>query len=996
MARCSLCVAVAGLLLGQAARAQSVRAPEVGGRTVSLGQPLRWHWQLGLGGGAYLGRASDDLLIRGWAGGYRAPLNPVTKLAEFGLEGYFGARGNQADAGARAMLQVPYLSAGVGADYNFPKRRFDLLLTVHSPIRRGGFLTRGTLLRLDWYPIGRSFMLGVSAPLGDPLAGRNRPIQDYVVVAAPFQIPASHTPANRVLRAELDSLAMSATWVRKLVVPFLDQDGRNGAVALARTARYVETLHSRLAQHSAEGEVAFFHAQLEHAFAVAAGNDATGRTLARTARRILLEEILIPYDRLLGRKKRNDTLDGLGIAARGRFGRWVTGSGVVAAAKTEDVLYVFERLTDILEAERNAAAKEWDDPRLVWLPLQYGLLPEEHDEQAELDSLLERVTGVTFTEHNKLTYVTNLQFHWELLRMIRETRNYHVLWVHDFPAVKQGGTLDVASLTQVVDGYLTTLAERVERYDSTGTLPLFFVFLDEHYYEQGKARSLMTVLEDPLEANANLPYSTRADVDRLGRALQRLREAVRRSRVLQAETREYGEAWLRNRVKVHINITNRVDASFWSGGLISSVFGYPDDVMRDHRKIAFRDVSEDDPFAGVGILTGMGVGQYYLGPRWDDRSLLMQGPILLQLKQAARDLLTSQGLRPEDIPAPLRLAPPAATFDRIAMAPDAVGSAFHSRAMALFNETGYLSKSLNAAKALLYSLMPPGSVIKVPDSLWNATLYGSLLVGASLRGATVLVIAPAQANAPSAGFPQMVRAHELLARLLLVRRALAEPIGSAGGALYVGLYALPVDQHGFASRAERWATQVSATPFLLKLYPFAPAIMATVTDAGRSTAGRAAPVATDPPKLHQKVQFLATGEFWRGVTSAPQWRRFMDTYLRYREATYERGETEHRDARALTDSLQQIADQLLAPIQNNPKAASFALVGSQNQDYRGIFMDGEVAVVFTGSTSLIPLVDLVFMAGNATWVADEATLDRLLPPVGELRRRVARVTKDGV
>lgn len=1005
MIRCAVRVLVGAVLLGSgaavAARAQGIRAPEVGGRTTSLGQPSRWHWQLGLGAGAYLAGPSSDLMLRGWAGGYRASLNPVTKLVEFGFEAYAGARDHKADIGTRALLQIPYLSGGVGGDYNIRTGRLDLLVTLHTPVRRGGFLTRGTLLRLDWLPtLGNSFVVGVSAPLGDPLAGRNRPVRDYVVVAAPFHAPARHEPVTATLRAELDSLAVSAGWIRKLVVPFLDQDGRDYGVALARTGRYVADLRARLTVHSAEAEVLFFHAQMEHAFTVAASSAAAGRALARTSRHILLAEVLIPYDALLGRKKRNDTLKALGIAARGRFSRWVTTSGLVPEERTEDVLFVFERLTDILEAQRSEAAKEWDDPRLVWLPLQYGLLPEEHDEQRELDALLERVTGVQFAEQNKLTYVSNLQFHWELLRMIRETRAYHVLWIHDFPAFKHQGTLDVASLTQVVDGYLAVLAERVERYDSAGTLPLFFIFLDDFYYEAGKARLLMSVLEDPLRARPNIPDATAADVDRLSRALQRLRAAVHHSRVLQAEAREYGEGWLRNRVKVHVNITNRVDASFWSGGLVSSVFGYPDDVMRDHRKIAFRDVSEDDPYAGVGILTGLGVGQYYLGPQWDDRSLLVQGPVLLQVKEAARDLLISQGVSPEDIPAPLRPARwgRAMTLDGARVPPDA--SAFHSRAMAVFNQTGYLPKALNAAKALLYSLMPPGSVIKVPDSLWNSTFFGALLAGASLRGATVLIIGPALANAPSANFPQMAREHELFTRLLLVRRELAAPIAAAGGTLRTGLYALPVDDHGFASRVDRWVEQVSGAPFLEQLYPFAPGLMSMVAEGGRPAP--AVPVARNPrdsaaaPKLHQKVQFLATGEFWRAVTASPEWSRFMQTYLSYREATYVRGETEHPDARALTDSLERIARQLLGPIQNEPKAASFALVGSQNQDYRGMFMDGEVAVVFTGATSLIPLVDLVFMVGTVTWIEDQATLDRLLPPVSELQRRIARATKDGV
>jgi phosphatidylserine/phosphatidylglycerophosphate/cardiolipin synthase-like enzyme len=188
-------------------------------------------------------------------------------------------------------------------------------------------------------------------------------------------------------------------------------------------------------------------------------------------------------------------------------------------------------------------------------------------------------------------------------------------------------------------------------------LPTYFIFLDQHYYEQKKSRLLMTVLEDPLRAAVRLPHDALGGPERLARALERLRAAVRDSRVLQAEARQYGAAWLRNRVKVHVNITNRADPSFWGGGLISTVFGYPDNVMRDHRKLAFRDVSEADPLAGRAILTGMGVGAHYLGPRWEDRSLLVRGPALLDLRRAARDLLLSQGLAASALPVFLRTGP---------------------------------------------------------------------------------------------------------------------------------------------------------------------------------------------------------------------------------------------------------------------------------------------------------------------------------------------------
>lgn len=987
-----------GLLSGstQDASAQSSPAPSAGGHTVSLGQPIRWHWQIGFGTGAYLAGSSTDLMVRAAGGAYYAPLNPITKLSEIGIEAYLGARGNKGDGGVRGVFQVPYLSAGIGADYNLLGGRLDMLVTAHTPVRRGGLLTRGTMLRLDWYPLrGHSFTLGVSAPLGDPLAGRNRPLRDFVVVTRATFSPPPHRATDPALLAAIDSVRVSAEWIRRLVAPFLDQDGRDERIAVTRTTNYVTHLRDHLAERSVADEVRVFHTELERAFAIASGSTSAARALAQRCRRILLDQVLLPYDGLLGRKKRHDTLQGLSLAARGEFGRWIAASALVSADNTEAVLFAFEQLTEILEGVRRKAAREWDDPRLVWLPLQFALLPEEYDEQAELDALVERATNVTFTEHNRISYVANLQFLWELLRMIRETRDYHVLWIHDFPAVTTKQTLDWASF-RVVDGYLTALAERVEAYDSLGTLPSYFIFLDQHYYEQRKSRILMTVLEDPLRASPHLPRGAQEEAAQLARSLARLRTAVLRSRVLQAERREYGDAWLRNRIKVHVNITNRVDASFWSGGVVSSVFGYPDDVMRDHRKISFRDVSEDNPFDGVGILTGMGVGKQYLGPGWDDRSLILVGPALLQFRQAARELLISQGVPESSLPMQLRETRPSAEGAvlpvQFAALPDA--ARYDGRAAVLVNGTGFLPKPLNVAKAVLYTLMPPGSVIKVPDSLWNSEFYGGLLVGACLRGATVLIIAPAQDNAPSNGFPQMSRAHELLTRLLIVRHELGAAIAAAGGDLRTGLYALPADRHGFASRAERWAHQVDTTPMLRALLPFAPALLPMVADVGRGALDSQT-ASGERPKLHQKVQFLATGPFWRGITASPEWPGFMATYLRYRAATYSPQGTDSV-AQGLADSLEVIAERLLAPVRDTPRAASFAMLGSQNQDPRGMFMDGEVGVLFTGAQSLVPLIDLVFMVGTVTWVDDQATLDRLIPPVGELQRRIARIAKDGV
>jgi hypothetical protein len=399
------------------------------------------------------------------------------------------------------------------------------------------------MLRINWYPMASNgFTIGFMLPLGDPLAGRTRPIRDYVVVARDFAPPIPYHVANLQLNEAIDSLAASAEWIRLMTVPFLDQDARDTRTAEGRVAAFLSGVRAHVAQRSSEQEIRYFHAQLERTFRIAAGNDNIGSRMATIARQILLYQVILPYNSLLGQKKKGDELVELGIAAHGRFSREAVKSGLLAGAAMEPVLYVFQRLTEILEQERARAAKQWDDPRLVWLPLQYALLPEQYDSQDEIDALIDSITGVKFTDHNEVRYLASLQFHWELLRTIKETQDYHVLWIHDFPAITSQGLLDWAALDQVVDGYLTTLAERVEAYDSVGRIPMYFIFLDEHYYEARQSRIWMTILEDPLHASAEVAAATPAQQARLRAVLERVRAAVRDSRVLQAEARQYGDA----------------------------------------------------------------------------------------------------------------------------------------------------------------------------------------------------------------------------------------------------------------------------------------------------------------------------------------------------------------------------------------------------------------------------------------------------------------------
>jgi hypothetical protein len=177
----------------------------------------------------------------------------------------------------------------------------------------------------------------------------------------------------------------------------------------------------------------------------------------------------------------------------------------------------------------------------------------------------------------------------------------------------------------------------------------------------------------------------------------------------------------------------------------------PDAWMRDHRKIVFYDISEEDPYRGEAIFTGAGVGEHYANLSWEDRSLLVRGPAVLGLKAAAREILLKQGISNGRIPAVLQPRPRAPDYDA-RVAQSASSNPRSLRAMQLHNGTGFDAKHVNVAKAVLYTLMPAGSVIKIPDSLWNGTFWGSALLGCAAWRARLVIArrSPAFPPAPSA------------------------------------------------------------------------------------------------------------------------------------------------------------------------------------------------------------------------------------------------------
>jgi hypothetical protein len=310
--------------------------------------------------------------------------------------------------------------------------------------------------------------------------------------------------------------------------------------------------------------------------------------------------------------------------------------------------------------------------------------------------------------------------------------------------------------------------------------------------------------------------------------------------------------------------------------------------------------------------------------------------------------------------------------------------------MDVHNETGFRPKLLNTLKAAMYTLMPKGSVILVPDGYWNTPFWGGMLAGAALRGCRVLVITPAPANATfSDAHLLLSRSRELFARLIIFRNELQTELEAAGGMLKTGIYAQESDI-GTIEGVGEFFEGIHNAPFLKEIFPFPPeaySAIASMVQKYKSKGFQPTYIAEDAkkrkPKMHMKINVLISAPV-QDLLAAKGWDEIFRAYFRYmvRMLTREEG---YVDVKDVPEELREAFDRTLESFWNTLSekdrrlAMAFLLIGSQNHNYRSMIMDGEVACVVAGADSLEALVDFFFLAGTSVWVEDLETLETVLP-----------------
>lgn len=971
---------------------------------VSMGQPPRFRTAIGL----ETGYAFTDENA-GWR--VFGNVSPRGKWPHLGIDLMsleLGVLQSEGDWNVDFGYYVRFPFIRLGAEFAVPDDKFSGVASLQYSLRRGGIFGHGEELRVDYRTSGDEHAVLVGIVFNEPFRKHRdtRPLKKYTAIpegstpAPKPQVAAQALPAN--LEQSLQTIQHSISWLDQLLTPrFIKGNVREQAEDYRA--------HIRMPGHTLVEEDSTYHSEFAKALTIALdGDSVTGDELARAAENVIFTEVVAPYNGHFGANKMPRLPTGYISAAVADFDSVLANTPALNGSNAKDkqrllATEVFRQVLVAIEDAADNARSRWKTTNAVWLqraqfawlPLNYGLRPEDYDTQTEWDSVVSRVTGQSMTDCNHIEYLINEQFHPHLKEMINETEVYQVLVVHDFQAW-DGSDPDPIGWDAVADGYLKAFTEAVKAIDrgDRELLPQYQLYIDQNFYALNKSYKIITYLEHLYESSTVDLKDKEAEA-KVEAAHAEMIAAIKAS----PSFRDMDDNLLKRLFTVNVNVTNPWDPSFAL-----------DISMRDHRKFAFRDVFEDDPGRGVGILTGTGVGQHYQPPTWEDRGMVIRGPALLELKRAVRELCENQGFTTDEIPFYLWAQP--LSPDYRAQCDALRKKGWTVSVMIAVNHTGYGRKAATAMRAAIYNLAPKGSVLVAIDSLWLSDFWAAMFISAALRGAHVYAVAPSPVNAPASGNTVLFLMRQNLELLFEARTFLLDDLQPVDGKIHVGLYTHDYSVDDVVERASALVKGLDEYNFIREDFPLndeafsdfrkeADArIKAAETKKAESREDEQARGEVKP-FLHMKTQFFGTRvamqvlreRAWSGIVE-----RYVDIRLQQVAGEASPGLTPSAlvtfDPATGRPMVREQFDKYLAtlPPEERDDVIYAFTIGSMNQDRRGMISDGEILACIAGYPALIGVLDMINILSTSNWPQNASHFDDIFPPpsLGTTMQRLTR------
>jgi hypothetical protein len=233
-----------------------------------------------------------------------------------------------------------------------------------------------------------------------------------------------------------------------------------------------------------------------------------------------------------------------------------------------------------------------------------------------------------------------------------------------------------------------------------------------------------------------------------------------------------------------------------------------------------------------------------------------------------------------------------------------------------------------------------------------------------------------------------------------LQQAFGPEFQEAGGMLKTGIYNPSISVEDVFGRLVAAYQNGLKTPVMRRLYPLDSAVDSALARMV-AMAPRPAPgdvsglVAVDSvrPKLHLKANFFASREGWDKLTSSPELAPVYESYVAQLLQPDSVGATGGREAaQRLSAASQKLFESFDARLsqEERERVIYYLLVGSANEDYRSMFMDGEASVLLSGWFGVVAVLDFTLLMNLSVWVDNLELLNALLPPPSGIQRRIAR------
>jgi hypothetical protein len=231
-------------------------------------------------------------------------------------------------------------------------------------------------------------------------------------------------------------------------------------------------------------------------------------------------------------------------------------------------------------------------------------------------------------------------------------------------------------------------------------------------------------------------------------------------------------------------------------------------------------------------------------------------------------------------------------------------------------------------------------------------------------------------------------------RLIIAEHELGGELQAAGGALKSGLYDTDVAVGDLPGRVRQASEGFRSNPWLREILPVGPELMSVLDSAdalfAEATGGREVEYLSDEleglvqPMLHLKTNFFMTGEAVDIFLQHPAFAEFARAFIVQRSLD-QVSRADYRDVRELNLTLTGPFLQLLADMAEEygpelaDRSVGYFIVGSSNQDYRSMLMDGEAAVALAHRAAFNGFFDSIGIAGASTYLDSVEQLNRYLP-----------------